>query len=340
MSYAGERYRLELRALPGGVPAVLRLRQALKCLLRSYRLRCTSITSPAQPTDIEPSAALDSPTGVARPGVPAMSAPSSRQTDPAAIAAALAAPFDAGEVKFKPAVVSGNRALALAYVDARVIQDRLDDVLGVMGWQDSYKVLPDGSVMCRLRLKIGEQWVTKVDVGGQSEQPDGGDRTKAAFSDALKRAAVKFGVARYLYRLPQLWTDYDPHKRQFVRPPALPASALPAPAKVVQPAAPAKAGNGHQFGLPATGAELQRRLTDYDVRLASQGLCQPGELLRHVAHAGVLAGLSAELTAWGAEGIRLAVEWTKAFEAERRAARKATRAVQPRRLNGAPAPAA
>jgi hypothetical protein len=147
-----------------------------------------------------------------------------------AVTTALSAPFDAAQVKFKPAVVSGNRALALAYVDARVIQDRLDDVLGVVGWQDSYRVLPDGSVMCRLRLKIGEQWIAKTDVGGQSEQPDGGDRAKAAVSDALKRAAVKFGVGRYLYRLPQLWCDYDPHKRQFVRPPALPAAALPKPA--------------------------------------------------------------------------------------------------------------
>lgn len=140
----------------------------------------------------------------------------------------LAEPFEAGEVKFKPAVVSGNRALALAYVDARVIQDRLDDVLGVVGWQDSYKVLPDGSVMCRLRCKIGEQWITKMDVGGQSEQPDEGDRAKAAVSDALKRAAVKFGVGRYLYRLPQTWCDYDPTKRQFVKVPQLPAHAVKA----------------------------------------------------------------------------------------------------------------
>lgn len=155
----------------------------------------------------------------------------------------LAAPFDLGEVKFKPSAVSGNRALALAYVDARVIQDRLDEVLGVLGWQDSYKVLADGSVMCRLRLRIGDQWITKADVGGQSEQPDGGDRTKAAFSDALKRAAVKFGVGRYLYRLPALWADYDPKRRAFVRPPQLPAAALPgkAPAK---PASPRPAANG------------------------------------------------------------------------------------------------
>src|SRR5947209_17792293 len=140
----------------------------------------------------------------------------------------LAAPFEHAEVKFKPAVVSGNRAMALAYVDARAIQDRLDEVLGVMGWQDSYKCLEDGSVVCRLRLRLGEEWVTKMDVGSPSEQPDGGDRLKAAFSDALKRAAVKFGIGRYLYRLPQIWCDYDPVKKQFPRTPALPGFALPA----------------------------------------------------------------------------------------------------------------
>src|SRR5436305_4985611 len=145
-----------------------------------------------------------------------------------ALTRALAEPFEATEVRFKPAVVSGNRALALAYVDARVIQDRLDDVLGVGGWQDDYECLPDGSVVCRLRLRLGDDWVTKVDVGGPSEQPDGGDRLKAAFSDALKRAAVKFGIGRYLYRLPATWCEYDAQKKQFTRLPTLPAFALPA----------------------------------------------------------------------------------------------------------------
>jgi hypothetical protein len=251
--------------------------------------------------------------------------------DVEAIAQALSAPFEANEVKFKPAVVSGNRALALAYVDARVIQDRLDDVLGVMGWQDSYRVLPDGSVMCRLRLKIGEQWITKVDVGGQSEQPDGGDRTKAAFSDALKRAAVKFGVGRYLYRVPQLWVDYDSHKRQFVRPPTLPLpSETHGPHKThkshesQQPAAPAKPKLA-AHALPADGADLLRRLSDYDTRLAAKGVCRPGDLIKHVVQAGVKAGHPADLNEWVGPAIQLAVEETKTFEASRRpqpAARK------------------
>jgi hypothetical protein len=263
-------------------------------------------------------------------------APSNQQALSAEVEAttqALAAVFDPSEVKFKPAVVSGNRALALAYVDARVIQDRLDDVLGVSGWQDDYECLADGSVVCRLRLRLGDTWVTKVDVGGPSEQPDGGDRLKAAFSDALKRAAVKFGIGRYLYRLPAQWVDYDPQKRQFARPPALPASALPVkepepkkPAVPVptkpaptRPAATRKAAaRAATNALPANGAELQRRLYDYDARLAAQGLCRQGDLVKHVVQAGVKAGHDSDLAAWSGPAIALAAEETRAFEAEAR----------------------
>src|SRR5262245_24078861 len=161
-----------------------------------------------------------------------------------AITQKLAAPFAPAEVRWKPQTVTGNRALAVAFVDARVIQDRLDDVLGVMGWQDSYECLPDGAVVCRLKIRLGEEWITKEDVGGQSEQPDEGDRRKAAFSDALKRAAVKFGIGRYLYRQKPQWVDYDAQKRQFVRPPSLAISAeviAEKKAKVKEALEPAKA---------------------------------------------------------------------------------------------------
>ncbi len=140
------------------------------------------------------------------------------------ILTALAAPFDQDEIKFKPAVVSGNRAMALAYVDARVIQDRLDDVLGIDNWQDEYAVQDGGSVICKLSCRINGEWIGKMDVGNPSEQPDEGDRLKAAFSDALKRAAIKFGVGRFLYRLPNQWVDWDAQKKQFARKPTLPAS--------------------------------------------------------------------------------------------------------------------
>src|SRR3954469_2455903 len=151
--------------------------------------------------------------------------------DPAvrAITGELSSPFDPRDIKFKPQMVKNNRALAIAYVDVRLIQDRLDEVLGAENWQDEYDILPDGSVTCRLRVNLGGQWITKMDVGSPSEQPDGGDRLKAAFSDALKRAAVKFGIGRYLYRQPSQWVDYDPARRHFRNAPTLPAFARPTP---------------------------------------------------------------------------------------------------------------
>jgi hypothetical protein len=229
--------------------------------------------------------------------------------DPATLRTALAAPFEMSEVKFKPQAVKGNRALALAYVDVRAIMDRLDQVLGVENWQDDYQLLPDSSVMCRLRLRIGGKWITKMDVGGPSEQPDGGDRLKAAFSDALKRAAVKFGIGRYLYRLPQQWADYDPVKRQFAAPPRLPDWALSgrAGARAARPAE-------RPAALPESGTELHRRLREADSNLALKGYCRIGELLAHVTQAGVKAGFGADLTQWAGPAIELAVAETRAFK--------------------------
>jgi hypothetical protein len=232
-------------------------------------------------------------------------------SDVQAVTQALAEPFDPSEVKWKPGVVSGNRALALAYVDARAIQDRLDEVLGGENWQDDYEALSDGSVICRLRLKLGSEWITKTDVGGPSEQPDGGDRIKAAFSDALKRAAVKFGIGRYLYRIPNQWVNWDPHRRQFLQTPRLPSFAIPARLHKLPP-------KTAVHTLPATGAELQQRLQDYENKLVAQGVCQRGELLKHVVEEGAKAGFSADITTWAAPAIALAVDQTKAFESHAR----------------------
>lgn len=272
--------------------------------------------------------------------------------DPAvrAVTLALSDPFEPREIKFKPQMVKNNRALAIAYVDVRLIQDRLDEVLGAEHWQDDYEILPDGSVVCRLRLNLGGDWVTKTDVGSPSEQPDGGDRLKAAFSDALKRAAVKFGIGRYLYRLPAQWVEYDPAKKQIVAPPQLPPFALPrsgggggsgrmkpvsaaqkselraAPESVAEPkpeVAPAAerkpAAEAKPSALPADGKELHRRLREYDAKLAAQKVCQPGSLLAHVTQAGVKAGYSASLADWDGPAIPFAVDAVKAFEQAARA---------------------
>lgn len=242
------------------------------------------------------------------------------------ISRALAAPFEPGEVRWKPQIVSGNRALAIAYIDARAVEARLDEVVGVGGWFDRYKLLPDGTVVCRLSLWLGEGWISKEDVGAPSEQSDEGDRRKAAFSDGLKRAAVKFGIGRYLYRLGGQWVDYDPRKKQILREPALPGGPTPRPpVRQAAPGGPPGGGRGSvglgPDGLPVgpvealEGAGFERRMHARDAALAARVGTEPGELLAKITAAGLEAGYTADLKTWPAEGVELAKRITREFKA-------------------------
>lgn len=240
------------------------------------------------------------------------------------IAKALAAPFDETEVKFKPQTVSGNRALAVPYVDARVVQDRLDEVLGIHNWQDSYDILPDGAVVCRLKVRFSDEWITKEDVGSQSEQPDDGDRRKSAFSDALKRAAVKVGIGRYLYHAKPQWVDYDPVKRQFVTKPR-----LPAPAALQRPAPQRQGvGNGtNQTPAPVPGQVPSKpdplfvRMQKAEQASVEEGICHPGELLDHLMTTLGPLVHGAPLSVWPENMLPKVGEEVRAFRELRRHAR-------------------
>jgi hypothetical protein len=110
--------------------------------------------------------------------------------------AALAAPFEPNEVKLRNS--PGGRQLH--YITARTAMNRLDSVLGPENWWDDYVPL-ENSVVCKLTIKLPDgTTVTKSDAGGYAGMADQGDDDKSGFSDAFKRAAAKFGVARYLYR--------------------------------------------------------------------------------------------------------------------------------------------
>ena len=135
-------------------------------------------------------------------------------------ALALASPFNDEDVKWKPQITTKGKdkqaimrngqqvAGCTAHIDARAVMNRLDEVVGVGSWSDSYQVLPNGrNVQCTLTV-CG---VSKSDVG---EPNDGGfaDSMKAAYSDALKRAAVKFGIGRYLYDMEMEWLPFDGYR--------------------------------------------------------------------------------------------------------------------------------
>lgn len=120
---------------------------------------------------------------------------------------ALRDPFDKADIHWRAQSVtkSGDKALALAYIDARNVMERLDAVVGPDNWQDTYEETAKGRVICTLSLRVNGQWISKADGAGNTDVE--GD--KGAVSDALKRAAVKWGIGRYLYSMPATWVPCE-----------------------------------------------------------------------------------------------------------------------------------
>ncbi len=113
-----------------------------------------------------------------------------------AIFADLAAPFRPDQVKIR----SGGSGRQMHYITARQVMNRLDDVVGPAKWWDRYSA-GEHSVLCELTIELPNgKLLTKSDAGGYAGMSDPGDDDKSGHADALKRAAVKFGIGRYLYR--------------------------------------------------------------------------------------------------------------------------------------------
>lgn len=119
----------------------------------------------------------------------------------------LAAPFPQESIHWRAQTVSrnGNKALALAYLDARDVMERLDTMCP-HGWESEHYDCGSGRMGCKIGI-----WITPDRILWRS---DGAGATqveaeKGAFSDALKRAAVSWGIGRYLYDLGNTWVPCE-----------------------------------------------------------------------------------------------------------------------------------
>lgn len=99
----------------------------------------------------------------------------------------------------KPDNKNPKEMIIVPYVDARQVQDRLDDVVGAHLWQDDYFEVK-GKQFCKIGIKVGEEWIWKGDSGIESYS----DASKGETSDAFKRAAVHWGINRDTYELGEI----------------------------------------------------------------------------------------------------------------------------------------
>lgn len=115
----------------------------------------------------------------------------------------LSEPFPEDDIEWRVGMSGESRgriwAIVLPYVTNRAIQDRLDNVVGAHNWQNAYVVLPGfEGILCGLSIRIENQWITKYDGAEKTDI----EPVKGALSNSMKRAAVQWGIGRYLYNLP------------------------------------------------------------------------------------------------------------------------------------------
>lgn len=87
-------------------------------------------------------------------------------------------------------------ATCVAYIDARDVMDRLDEVC-VHGWERSHAEIK-GHIYSTVTIIMPEGGrISRTDCGTESET----EAEKGESSDSFKRAAVNWGVGRFLYDL-------------------------------------------------------------------------------------------------------------------------------------------
>jgi len=139
---------------------------------------------------------------------------------------ALREPFSSSQISWRVGACNKDmtRGQALPYIDARAVQNRLDRVVGPHRWKNEFAQVTDG-VLCRLSIKVGDEWVSKEDVASYNASGDPDFKVKGAHSDAFKRAAVMWGIGRYLYAFEAPWVKLD--NGRLAEKPQLPPHMLP-----------------------------------------------------------------------------------------------------------------
>lgn len=205
----------------------------------------------------------------------------------------LSAKFSADEVRSFPMQTTKQAdsdgkwwGKAAFYIDARSVQQRLDDTCI---WEDVYEKDPrwepgildekgelrSPSILNGLRILIERpdgslEWITRWD-GADSSDIEG---TKGGLSSASRRSSVKYGVGRYLYEVESKWEEMKAPKGRakrpayFIQTPRIAAKWLPdgeAPrARVTKTAAPkaapasTEAPKDEPTGIKLSAAQVER----------------------------------------------------------------------------------
>jgi hypothetical protein len=107
-------------------------------------------------------------------------------------------PLTMNQIDFRvQSINTGRYVTILAYKDARVDMQRLDDVVGPLGWKREHLRDNHNCVVSIFNPETNE-WISKEDTGTESNA----EAEKGLASDSFKRACVNWGIGRELYDYP------------------------------------------------------------------------------------------------------------------------------------------
>lgn len=124
----------------------------------------------------------------------------------------LSAPFDPAVISWRPGSTNKDKtkAKALAYLDARDVMRRLDEVCGPANWGNRYIPMPNGTTCCEIKIRVNGEWLEPKSNGAGNTDIEA---EKGGYSDAFKRAAVLWGIGRYLYDIDSPWVRINQYKQ-------------------------------------------------------------------------------------------------------------------------------
>lgn len=130
---------------------------------------------------------------------------------------ALSAPFSSADIEWRVSATNQDktRGLAVPYVTNRAIQNRLDHTVDIDGWHNDFVPWKgERAQLCGISIYFPDlqTWITKWDGADDSDI----ESVKGGLSDSMKRAAVEWGVGRYLYGMSQVWVRIEQRGKGYV----------------------------------------------------------------------------------------------------------------------------
>ncbi len=112
--------------------------------------------------------------------------------------AKLREPLPIQSIDFRvQSINKGGYATILAYKDARIDMQRLDDVCGALNWKREH-TRDNHNCIVSIWNEETKQWISKEDTGTESNT----EKEKGLASDSFKRACFNWGIGRELYDYP------------------------------------------------------------------------------------------------------------------------------------------